>query len=108
MNKELLKGSIDILVLSVADRGDTYGYEIIRRLKKNSDELYEMSEGTLYPALRRLEDKGFLVSYWGDSETGGRRKYYRITEDGKRELDRKVQEWQAVHRLIRVCLEGRV
>lgn len=83
-----------------------YGYGIVKTLKENSNELYNMSEGTLYPALKRLEKKKWLQSYWGNSESGGRRKYYRITEDGKKELNRKLQDWNQISHLIKVCSEG--
>lgn len=105
MNKELMKGSIDILLLSQIARKDMYGFEIVKNLQSKSNNLYKMSEGTLYPALQRLEQKKYLKSYWGDSETGGRRKYYSITELGKRELLKKYEEWNSVNKLINSCIE---
>lgn len=65
MDKEMMKGSIDILLLSELNRHDSYGYEIVKNLKQRSNDLYDMSEGTLYPALKRLEKKEFVESYWG-------------------------------------------
>ncbi|MFD1040157.1 PadR family transcriptional regulator [Virgibacillus byunsanensis] len=106
MNKDLMRGSIDILLLSLVAKNDTYGYEMVKNLKQSSNELYNMSEGTLYPALKRMEKKDWIESYWGDSETGGRRKYYKITDKGKKELDTKLNEWFEVNNLINVCLEG--
>ena len=102
-----MKGSIDILLLSLMDKRDMYGYEMVKELKENNDELYSMSEGTLYPALKRLETKMFLESYWEESDTGARRKYYRITKDGKKELGIKLNEWQKVSQLISSCSEGK-
>ncbi|MFS0614533.1 PadR family transcriptional regulator [Lederbergia ruris] len=106
MDKEIMKGSIDILLLSLVSKKDMYGYEMVKTLKANSNELYNMSEGTLYPALKRLENKKWLESYWGNSESGGRRKYYRITMDGKQELEKKLNEWNQISHLIKVCSEG--
>ncbi|MGG0718180.1 PadR family transcriptional regulator [Robertmurraya massiliosenegalensis] len=106
MDKEIMKGSIDILLLSLLNQRDMYGYEIVKTLKQNSNELYNMSEGTLYPALKRLEGKDWLLSYWDSAENGGRRKYYRITDNGKRELEKKLTEWQQINNLIKVCSEG--
>lgn len=106
MDKELMKGSIDILLLSQISQKDMYGFEIIKSLKAKSNDLYSMSEGTLYPALQRLEQKKLLKSYWGDSEAGGRRKYYNITEQGKKQLVKKMEEWNRVNDLIRMCKEG--
>ncbi|WP_036199874.1 PadR family transcriptional regulator [Ureibacillus sinduriensis] len=106
MDKEVMKGSIDILLLSLLSKVDMYGYEIVKTLKENSNNLYNMSEGTLYPALKRLEKKKLLHSYWEDSESGGRRKYYRITADGKKELSKKLKDWSQINHLIKVCSEG--
>ncbi|MDQ0215875.1 DNA-binding PadR family transcriptional regulator [Oikeobacillus pervagus] len=105
MNKELMKGSIDILLLSLISKKDMYGFEMVQKLKQTSDHNYVMSEGTLYPALKRLEKNGWATSYWGE-ESGGRRKYYRITEGGRTELERKLQDWQKVNQLIYKCSEG--
>jgi PadR family transcriptional regulator, regulatory protein PadR len=106
LDKEIMKGSIDILLLSIVSKRDMYGYEMVKTLKENSNELYNMSEGTLYPALKRLESKDWIESYWENPEVGSRRKYYRITEDGKMELERKLNEWNKVHNLIKKCSEG--
>ena len=105
MDKELMKGSIDILLLSQIAQKDMYGFEIVKNLQSKSNNLYKMSEGTLYPALQRLEQKKYLKSYWGDSETGGRRKYYSITELGKKELAKKIEEWNRLSELINSCKE---
>ncbi|WP_053368874.1 PadR family transcriptional regulator [Bacillus sp. FJAT-27245] len=106
MEKEIMKGSIDILLLSLLDKRDMYGYEIVKTLKEKSNELYNMSEGTLYPALKRLENKDWLQSYWESPEVGGRRKYYRITCDGQKELTKKLNEWNQISNLIKACSEG--
>ncbi|GFZ32625.1 PadR family transcriptional regulator [Clostridium zeae] len=106
MDKELMRGSIDILLLSLIEKEDLYGYEIAKRLKEKSNELYSMGEGTLYPALQRLEKKDLIHSYWSDSETGGRRKYYSITENGRKKLSQKLSEWDLLNKLIDTCREG--
>ncbi|WP_347860975.1 helix-turn-helix transcriptional regulator [Salimicrobium sp. PL1-032A] len=99
MDREIMKGSIDILMLNLISRRDRYGYEIVRDLKQQSEALYNMSEGTLYPALKRLEKKEWLSSYWSETDSG-RRKYYRITEDGRSVLDKKLEDWKSVNDLI--------
>ncbi|HEY5584594.1 MAG TPA: PadR family transcriptional regulator [Ruminiclostridium sp.] len=106
MNKEMMKGSTEILLLSIIEKEDIYGYEIAKRLKKKSNDLYSMGEGTLYPALQRLEKQKLITSYWGDSESGGRRKYYTITEEGIKGLSVKLNEWDALNNLIKSCREG--
>lgn len=100
MDKELLKGSLDLLLLSIIARRDTYGYEIARELQERSQDTYRISQGTLYPALRRLESKGWIRSYWGESEAKGRRKFYVITDLGRKVLKEKLSEWDHLSDLI--------
>jgi len=99
MDREIMKGSIDILMLNLLAKEDMYGYEIVKRLKNESNDLYNMSEGTLYPALKRLEKREWLTSYWTETSSG-RRKYYQITHEGKTVLDQKLIEWKHVNNLI--------
>jgi DNA-binding PadR family transcriptional regulator len=105
MDREIMKGSIDILLLNLLTGKDMYGYEMVKILKEKSGELYNMSEGTLYPALKRMEKKGWLCSYWMETENG-RRKYYQITADGKTVLETKRSEWNNVSELIRNTSEN--
>ena len=81
INKELLKGSTSMLVLSLLENENMYGYQMIKELSRKSKELFELKEGTLYPILHALEQKNYIISYW--DETGAKkRKYYSITKDG--------------------------
>jgi PadR family transcriptional regulator PadR len=106
MDKELMKGSTEIILLSLIEKEDLYGYEIAKRLKEKGNDLYSMGEGTLYPALARLEKKDLIKSYWLELESGGRRKYYSITEKGKMELIEKLTQWDIINNLIKSCKEG--
>ncbi|MFG6149314.1 PadR family transcriptional regulator [Halobacillus sp. B23F22_1] len=99
MDREIMKGSIDILILGLVSKQDMYGYEMVKSLKEQSNDLYNMSEGTLYPALKRLEKKEWLCSYWSET-LSGRRKYYQITNEGLTMLQQKLGEWKSVHDLI--------
>lgn len=108
MDKEVMKGSIDILLLSVISKEDMYGYDIVKSLKKTSDDLYTMKEGTLYPALKRLETKGLLSSYWQENEDTHRRKYYQITDEGLKALEQKLKDWHQVNTMILKCSEGTI
>ncbi len=93
-SKELLKGSTTILLLSVLEKDDMYGYKIIRELEIRSESAFEMSEGTLYPILHALEKEKCLESYW-QSFDGRNRKYYHITDKGKKMLQEKKAEWKS-------------
>ncbi len=101
----MLKGSIDLLLLSLINQKDLYGYEITRLLKQLSGDHYEMSEGTLYPALKRLERKGWIESYWLETPSG-RRKYYKITDSGSEELGKKQKDWKLIENLVQKSSEG--
>ncbi|WP_312112896.1 PadR family transcriptional regulator [Brevibacillus reuszeri] len=106
MNKELLKGSIDLLLLSLIAQKDQYGYELAKMIREKSNEAYEIGEGTLYPALKRLETQKAVESYWGEANEGGRRKYYRITKAGRGLLEDKMKDWQRLSQLVTLCNEG--
>ena len=93
INKELLKGSTELIVLSVLEGENMYGYQMIKDLREKSENIFEFQEGTLYPILHKLEEKGWIISYW-DEISGKKRKYYSITKDGKKQLKSKKEEWQ--------------
>ena len=102
-SKELLKGSTPILVMSVLKGQDLYGYKIIRELEMRSDNVFEMSEGTLYPILHSLEKEKFLVSYWEEVD-GRRRKYYHLTERVKSSLKRRKRNLFLTAIMLQRCL----
>ena len=94
INKELIKGSTTVLILSLLNRKNMYGYEMIKEIELKSKNVFSFKEGTLYPILHSLENENYIESYW-DSNTGARkRKYYKITESGKKILLEKEQEWK--------------
>ena len=101
----MMKGSIDLILLSLIAQRDLYGYEIVKILREISENTYEMGEGTLYAALKRLERKNWIASYWQEGD-GGRRKYYRLTEDGGKTLEEKKGNWQRVNSLVLKSSEG--
>ena len=83
ISSDLLRGHTDTIVLAILTAGDSYGYEIYKKIITKSEGLYELKEATLYSSFRRLEEEGSITSYWGDETQGGQRKYYRITPGGK-------------------------
>lgn len=91
-SKELLKGSTPILVMSVLKNQDLYGYKIIRELEIRSENVFEMSEGTLYPILHALEKEKLLMSYWEEVD-GRKRKYYHLTDKGAKQFIEKKEEF---------------
>ena len=102
MDIQLKRGMLDACVLSVLDKGDSYGYQMIKDISPGVD----ISESTLYPILKRLESGNFIVFY--TMEHNGRlRKYYRITDAGRRRLDEFVNEWQEVIKVYNFIISGR-
>ncbi len=93
-SKELLKGTTPVLVMSVLKDEDLYGYKIIKKLEIRSENVFEMSEGTLYPILHALEKEKFLTSYW-EEQDGRRRKYYHLTDKGLKQFEEKKKEFVA-------------
>ena len=93
INKELLKGSTTMLILEMLQNENMYGYQMIKKLKEKSENIFELKEGTLYPILHGLEQEELINSYW-DETTAKKRKYYAITEKGKKQLKAKKEEWK--------------
>lgn len=103
ISKELLKGSTKMLILEMVKDENMYGYQMIKKLKEKSNEVFDFKEGTLYPILHTLEEEELITSYWDDT-TGKKRKYYAITTKGKKSLKEKNEEWkifsESVNRVI--------
>lgn len=89
MNIQLKKGILELCVLAVLDKKDCYGYELVSEISKN----IEISEGTIYPILRRLNQEGYFVTYLQESQEGPPRKYYKLTELGKHTKEELIKEW---------------
>ncbi|WP_078598388.1 PadR family transcriptional regulator [Evansella clarkii] len=100
MDREQWKGNMDLLILSILRQDDAYGFQIISKVNKLSEGSYQLSEGTLYSVLKRLERKKAISSYWGDESQGGRRKYYTITPLGVDVHQEKLNGWKQVNRII--------
>lgn len=92
MESRLLWGTVEMLILEVISHGRTYGYDIVQQVTGRSQGYFELTEGSLYPALHRLERQKLLASSWSEVD-GRRRKYYRLTAAGRKALAAKKQEW---------------
>jgi transcriptional regulator len=97
-----LRGSLQTILLQVVAPHETYGYEICKRLRQRSQGVLELNEGSLYPALHKLEQSGLFTSRWEPTAGGRRRKYYAITPAGLRQLEQKREQWRA----YRAVMEG--
>jgi PadR family transcriptional regulator len=96
LGKDLVAASATPLVLAILAEGDSYGYAIIKRVTELSGGHLQWTDGMLYPVLHRLERQGFVAAKWGESDIGRRRKYYRITRDGRVQLAAQREQWRVV------------
>ncbi|MEO8273268.1 MAG: helix-turn-helix transcriptional regulator [Chloroflexota bacterium] len=106
LRSQLLKGTVPFLVLSVLGEGELYGYQIAQRIRERSGAFLSPSEGSLYPALHRLERDGAVVAEWRDNDRGPRRRYYRMTPAGTRLLAEARAEWRAFSGVVGTVAGG--
>lgn len=95
IERELKRGSLELIVLHLLSSGEAYGYEIVTKLSERTEGALEITDGTLYPVLYRLERGGFVTVRWETPQRGVPRKYYRLTPEGTAELGRLSREWTA-------------
>lgn len=100
LSKELVAASTVPLVLSVLTQGESYGYELIQRVRELSGGRIEWTEGMLYPVLHWMEQEDLIESEWRESETGRKRKYYRLLKQGRKALQDEQQQWLTVHETL--------
>lgn len=97
---DLIRGHTDAIILARLLRSDSYGYEINKTISLLSAGQFELKEATLYTAFKRLEEQGYITSYWGDSAGGARRRYYTITPEGRYACHRLLLEWQETKEIM--------
>lgn len=97
---DLLQGTLDLLVLQTLQLGPAHGYTIASTIARRSDDVLQVEQGSLYPALQRIEGRGWITSYWGTSETNRRARFYRLTPKGKRQLAAESTRWETLARAV--------
>ena len=100
LSKELIGASSAPIILSILTKKESYGYEIIQDIKEISDGKIEFGEGTLYPVLHKLEKKGLIQSSWKVADSGRKRKYYKVSSEGKKELLTEKENWNTINQII--------
>src|SRR5512146_1464136 len=100
LTKELVAASTEPLILSLLATGESYGYALIQEVKRLSGDKIEWTDGMLYPVLHRMEREGWIQSRWGRAETGRKRKYYSLKQDGKRALEAQREQWGTVSKVF--------
>ncbi len=101
---EMLKGTLDMMILRTLVGGDAHGHTIAKVIERTSEDLLEVEQGSLYPALHRLEDRKWVSSYWGASENNRRAKFYQLTAEGRKQLVRETSRWRQMTRAIGLVL----
>ena len=104
---ELLQGTLDMLILKAVSLGPLHGYGVLLRIEQISGGRLEIQQGSLYPALYRLEDQGWIASEWGESENKRKAKYYRLTAEGKKRLQSEQEKWNRMAHVIAGILSAR-
>ncbi|MFL5579585.1 MAG: PadR family transcriptional regulator [Gemmatimonadaceae bacterium] len=105
-DRDLLAGTVSVLILSLLGERAMYGWEILREAERRSASAFVMKEGTIYPALHQMERAGFLKSEWRDGEDGRARKYYALTAKGRRAAESKRKQWESLADAVRLILAG--
>ncbi len=102
---ELLQGTLDMLILKALALGEMHGLGISRRLEQITRGTFQVKPGSLFPALHRMEEQGWLAAFWGESENNRRAKYYRLTRAGRRQLESETERWQRISGAIAHALQ---
>ena len=102
---DLIRGTTDTIILAHLMKNNGYGYQINKCISEKTNGEYELKEATLYTAFRRLEELGMITSYWGDEESGARRRYYAITTQGKEYYKKSKAEWENAKGLIQKLID---
>ncbi len=102
----LLQGTLDLLILRTLVLGELHGLAISRRIEQITNNTFQVKPGSLFPALHRMEESGWLVSFWGESENNRRAKYYRLTAAGKRQLKQETEQWERISLAITSALQA--
>ena len=102
---ELLQGTLDLLILRTLLLGPAHGHAIAKAIEMRSEDVLQVEQGSLYPALNRLEDRGWVDSYWAISENNRRARYYRLTPKGRRQLQQEATQWQQLVDAIALVIQ---
>jgi PadR family transcriptional regulator PadR len=101
---DFLKGTLDMLILKIVALGPIHGYAISQRIQQISRQVFQLTQGSLYPALHRLEDRGWLTADWKNTETGREAKFYTLTRKGQKQLETEVLNWERLTNAVSLIL----
>ena len=102
---DMLQGTLDVLVLKTLALGPAHGHTIAHAIEYRSEDVLQVEHGSLYPALHRLEDRGWIASFWGTSENNRKARYYRLTPKGRKQLEQQTDRWDEIVRAVNRILK---
>ena len=102
----MLKGHLDLIVLAALSAGPAHGYAVIEEIRRKSGRAFDLPEGTIYPALHRLEQQGLIEAEWGNSENNRQAKFYQLTRDGRKQLAEETRNWERISTAVARILAG--
>lgn len=102
---DLLQGTLDLLILKAISREPAHGWGIAKRIQLLSNEVLSVQQGSLYPALHRLEQQGWITAEWKDTELGREAKFYALTREGRRQLERELENWSRLSSAVKLVLQ---
>jgi PadR family transcriptional regulator, regulatory protein PadR len=109
LETDMVQGTLDLLILHTLSSGPAHGHTIAHSIERRSEDVLQVEHGSLYPALHRLEDRGWIAAFWGTSENNRRARYYRLTPTGRKQLLSQTSRWeelvQAIGRILRPAVE---
>ena len=106
-DSEMLKGTLDMMILRTLVGADAHGHTIAKVIERTSEDVLEVEQGSLYPALHRLEDRGWVSSYWGASENNRKAKFYRLTATGRKQLKAETEKWTDMAGVVAAILRAK-
>jgi len=106
LKTELLRGTLDLLILKIVALGPSHGYAVAQRLRQISKDFFTVHQGSLYPALHRLEDRGWLQAEWRATDTGREAKFYGLTNKGRKQLEPEVLGWEQLSNAVALILKS--
>jgi PadR family transcriptional regulator PadR len=104
ISSDIIRGHIDTIILKLLNEADMYGYQIFKTISERCNNQYELKEPTMYTSLRRMESQGCISSYWGEETQGGRRRYYKITDEGKKLYLKNRSEWEFARGILDILI----
>lgn len=105
-SSEMLRGNTETIILAILIQGDSYGWAILKEINTRSKGVFDIKDATIYTTIRKMENEALITTYWGEESQTARRKYYKITEEGKKYYYEKVEEWRVVKHALVKLIEG--